>query len=886
MALSSVDYLRTMLSGHLTSLAFLTAVVVVLGDGSPFLPSMVFLVGVFSFTFVDCLKWFSLPRWMATLGIICGTLVSLVDYGWGVLYADSPTHQLFAVASLLIYPQIVLLLQCKNVRIFEQLSIFLLLEVIVASLVNDSLLFGLLLIPIVILWVASLYLLTRYAAIIRLDPTLETPTPRLMEMFIEFVLKQRAKSMVAKKPGAEVAVFPLKAMNSPRFSSLISHTIPISIATSVIACLYFGLLPRTEAAKYTVPQGVGVQTGFSKHLTLGMIGRMLQDKTPAFRLKLTHASTGRPYILSEAPYIRGVVYGQYGKANFDPTRETNWFPVNYEADRGNLPKLGDLQVEVLKNSEHAVKSGIPMEPFSDDVRDAYTLNRDAVRVQVDQLSDNGVLFAIAPFFSIDRSAQETIFFPFDWRLVKVEDRAQFGVGKLAYNIVTTGFSKGRNVRLIPFDNGHFTPDRDNRAYEREFERVLQNAGLAPAGSLNALYLDEALRLSQQLNRLKVMTLSGSRSADEQNFRALLELKKRVLKETGVSANDPVSVALALENFFVSSGEYKYSLDSMQRDLTIDPVEDFIVNQKQGHCQYFASALALMLRHSTDPESAIPTRVVGGFHPHEFNQLGKYFVVRNSDAHVWVEAYFSSEQLKASGIEPSFPCPFGCWLTLDPTPEAEGDDSSLREPPDQAIDYAQQLWTDYVIEAHQLTSEDGLYAQFIAQTAAAGNLIMKSGLQLYSDIRNGTLVQRYSLENWFSWPFALAAFFIAGTIALLMRSTGWLPRLAPKWVKHLGLSMRRQSVAQLFFAKCLRLLTRYGFHRSASQTPKELTDAAAKSLANNYQIPSARSPLTLLTDLYYRIRFSSQKSLTEIELSSINEALRGLEETLALKGKKH
>ena len=880
----SVDYLRAVLSGHLTCLAFLTAIVVVLGNGSLFLPSMVLLVGVFSFIFVDCLRWFSLPRLLATFGMIGGTLASLVDYGWGVLYADSPTHQLYAVASLLIYPQIVLLLQRKNVRIFEQLSIFLLLEVIVASLVNDSLLFGLFLIPIVILWVASLYLLTRYAAIIKLEPGLEIPTPRLMEMVVDYFLRHRNAAANSKRPGATVSVFPLKAMGTPKFSSIAAHALPISLATTVIACLYFGLLPRTEAAKYTVPAGVGIQTGFSRSLTLGMIGRMLEDKTPAFRLKLSHVRSGRPYNLREAPYIRGVVYGQYGRANYDPTRETTWFPMTYEADRGHLPKLDELAEQVIRNSENVKNSGIPMGPFEQDVQRAFVENRDAVRMHVEQLTDNGVLFAVAPFFSMDKSASETIFFPFDWRLIKVEDRSQFGASKLAYNIATTGFSNGRNVRLIPFDNGQFTPDRDNRAYEREYERTLQNAALTPPGSLNALYLDEAMRLAQQLDRLKVMTLSGSRTADEQNFRSLIALKKRILEEAQVPADDPIAMALALENYFINSGQYQYSLELMQRDLTIDPIEDFIANQKQGHCQYFASALALMLRHSTDPDKAIPTRVVGGYHPHEFNQLGKYFVVRNSDAHVWVEAYFSADQLKASGIEPDFPCPFGCWMTFDPTPEGAGEDSNLREPPDQAIDYAQQLWTDYVIEAHQLTAEDGLYAQFISRSAELGNSIMKSGVQLFSDIRNGTLMQRFSLESWFSWQLALMAFLVAGAFGLLLRAARWLPRVAPRLAGQLGLGARRQAITQSFFAKCLRLLSRSGYHRTASQTPKELTESAASSLIEKRHINSVKDALELLTHIYYRIRFSSRQSLSADELQSVNAALLELENSLTSRRK--
>ena len=57
----------------------------------------------------------------------------------------------------------------------------------------------------------------------------------------------------------------------------------------------------------------------------------------------------------------------------------------------------------------------------------------------------------------------------------------------------------------------------------------------------------------------------------------------------------------------NSGIYRYSLDTSSRDPKLDPIEDFIANRKTGHCEYFASALALMLR-----AVAIPSRLVSGF----------------------------------------------------------------------------------------------------------------------------------------------------------------------------------------------------------------------------------------------------------------------------------
>lgn len=95
-------------------------------------------------------------------------------------------------------------------------------------------------------------------------------------------------------------------------------------------------------------------------------------------------------------------------------------------------------------------------------------------------------------------------------------------------------------------------------------------------------------------------------------------------------------------------DYRYSL-SYERPPERDPVLDFLLTNRQGHCEYFASALALLGR-----AAGIPTRVVGGYRVAERNRLGGYHVVRQRNAHAWVEAYL----------------PGRGWTSYDPTPASE------------------------------------------------------------------------------------------------------------------------------------------------------------------------------------------------------------------------
>ncbi|HKY31800.1 MAG TPA: DUF3488 and transglutaminase-like domain-containing protein, partial [Candidatus Polarisedimenticolia bacterium] len=91
--------------------------------------------------------------------------------------------------------------------------------------------------------------------------------------------------------------------------------------------------------------------------------------------------------------------------------------------------------------------------------------------------------------------------------------------------------------------------------------------------------------------------------------------------------------------------YAYSLDVNDAGVT-DPLGRFLLEGSPGHCEYFATAMAVMLRYLE-----IPSRVVNGFLAGEWSPITESFVVRQSDAHSWVEAWI----------------PGRGWVTFDPTP---------------------------------------------------------------------------------------------------------------------------------------------------------------------------------------------------------------------------
>ncbi|HBD09386.1 MAG TPA: hypothetical protein DCZ69_14105, partial [Syntrophobacteraceae bacterium] len=110
-----------------------------------------------------------------------------------------------------------------------------------------------------------------------------------------------------------------------------------------------------------------------------------------------------------------------------------------------------------------------------------------------------------------------------------------------------------------------------------------------------------------------------------------------------AGKDPDAQVAVLTQYF-QRANYKYSLDNLP--ISEEPIADFILKHRYGNCEYFASALAVMLRIA-----GIPSRVVGGYRGGTYNNVGQYYMVTQNSAHLWVEAYTSE----------------GAWLRLEPTP---------------------------------------------------------------------------------------------------------------------------------------------------------------------------------------------------------------------------
>jgi len=249
-------------------------------------------------------------------------------------------------------------------------------------------------------------------------------------------------------------------------------------------------------------------------------------------------------------------------------------------------------------------------------------------------------------------------------------------------------------------------------------------------------------------------------------------------------------ARAIENHLRVS--YGYTLDLPDHE-TADPIAYFLFDRKKGHCEYFASAMAVMLR-----AIGIPTRLVNGFQSGTFNAISNQYVIRASDAHSWVEAYLESRG----------------WTTFDPTPaDPLAHSGGLLARLALWSDAADTFWQDWVLRYDQ--SRQSLLA---AQLQSSSRQLRMGWIEGWSR----------SAGQWKSRLGTWSAAHVP-SLALLVAFVGALVLGGPRALRSLRMLHRVRRVrdgqasagdATVLYERMLELLRHRGFQKPAWFTPRE------------------------------------------------------------------
>lgn len=349
----------------------------------------------------------------------------------------------------------------------------------------------------------------------------------------------------------------------------------------------------------------------------------------------------------------------------------------------------------------------------------------------------------------------------------------------------------------------------------------------------------------------------------------------------VPPEDKLAQIEALGKYLTDPALFAYTLRPPRRDDSMDAIEDFLTHNRQGHCEYFATAMALMLR-----SVEIPSRMVIGFKGDEYNALGSFYQVRQLHAHAWVEAYLSYDQLPATMRANPKVWKEGAWFTVDPSPVAMADQTvatttlqflSIR----QMTDYMRFLWSSYVMGMDAHKQQQSIYATPVAaiRKFADRNFWGKIGARLKSFFRNENAKPGSIGNGWINLRVIAVALF---TIAVLAGITRLLQRRAWRhWLrgKHGTREITPPPRAEtLLYGRLERMLGKLDFHRPEGQTPREYAAAAGGLLARS---PATRAVADLplgVVDAFYRLRFAG-RGLDRPELETLEQSLARLEAAL-------
>jgi protein-glutamine gamma-glutamyltransferase len=267
-------------------------------------------------------------------------------------------------------------------------------------------------------------------------------------------------------------------------------------------------------------------------------------------------------------------------------------------------------------------------------------------------------------------------------------------------------------------------------------------------------------------------------------------------------------------------DFKYTLDGPEKPAS-DPLSDFLFVRKAGYCEYFASAMTVMLR-----SEGIPARLATGFQSGYFNDVSGLYVVRASDAHAWVEAWMEGRG----------------WVTFDPTPPASGTRrAGLFTRMNMYLDAVDNAWQQWVV-SYDFSQQVAMAAKFEAALQGWNRGSKRSGA-------NWTTRLLTNLKTRGVWALAVllcaaAAFFFG-------------PRLWRKWraracLRQIIRSGGSPSDAGILYQRMLDILARRGFHKPAWFTPIEF--ARHLPAGENRRVAQ-------FTALYNSIRFGGDASAT-------------------------
>jgi hypothetical protein len=908
---------------HLAFIACLASFMLGLGENEMFLSAATIAGAVASLWVTDYRQIFQIGPKLSNSLIVLIVVVALV-YIWHDYVAELAV----GIARVLVFVQIVVLFRKKTLRTRWHILLISFLQAIVATVFQQNVIFAFLMIlytfsalsTIVLInleqdrnfyqenmFVRSLFRIRRSELTIRQDfyRIVKIVAATFLTGPLSLVLQYKESSSESipenSSTDMEPSVSPVSSLKRevPRksevrwpsleekaaFSSSTARVTGLAgIRAELYARLAFGtlislfvglfvffLVPRFEEINimdicFSTEQGWAIgrirarnTVGFSEEVRLGSLGMVSQSQRKVFDVGFSEVSqSGDSYlpIGGNSVYFRGVVLNHYRRGRWsDVSRSDRVYSRdpygNVILTSGMYGGVNGSDASDREFRPHFIPNHVPGDFYDgqDGRRFRFAPGLDVVRMNFSYAPSrrNPVIFTPWPFF-VRRNHDSPDMICFQNRVL----RRSNPYNPSPFDLVTTAFQAGNQVSLTP--------------------------------SQEPVDMEEMLQFDREsFPGLARLARDWDAPFQKQTFEPL----------------DVVARARNLERQLSENDRFSYVLGGVMRSPDLDPLEDFVRRNPQGHCEYFAGTLAMMLR-----SLEIPSRLVLGYKTEMLtpDENGMYPVLE-CDAHAWVEVYLPPESLPENLKSPEYAdwWRYGGWLRLDPMPQGA-------EPGSPQFSWSQwktwfnTFWSNNFLNFNPDRQGEMVYApiqeffrnlknRFFDKTywIEIGRSILGKYREIFTNITSG---------RWQGNDFVL----ICLPLGILLTLTYMIVKvLIPRFLRLLRLPFQgapQDSFSNIVFYRKFELcLARAGLTRNPAETQREFARRSAAFLQSRMILPLRRNgtlgeetlPLRpeqvmsipkKMADAFYRVRYG-QAAMEQDEESGLNEELRALEMTVSL-----
>jgi transglutaminase-like putative cysteine protease len=808
--------LKNLLSVVIATLTALGAMLYAMGSQTAWLAMALWMAAVVSLVVTDFLGAVHLPRNLASL-LMWGVMAIFLPH---FIAQSNWDNRLHSVASILLCLQMALLFQQKDSRVYGWLAVMSLLQAVVAARYNEGVAFGGLLIGYTLVGMLALTLLVMHSQWERQQGELDGRKKQTTRAFT-FSFTRAAPRVSGRLATAESGSgrWPLAAMPSS-FAGAPAGTTRSGVVSELfarLAILCVGALLLAGVIFSTVPR---------PHLSAWHGEGTKSITTVGFDDKITLGTLGEaienPQEVMQLKLVDPATNSDYSMRDDVYLRGSvvNWYSQNHWRF---VLSSSDSQGITQLPSDRSTPVWVDDEQDSSD--SDFQLGPPLVQqITLEPYLDRKDVFYIWPLMGpLDEGLR---YHPLSSRLEHLP-RWPHG-GNFKWEVTTTGLVDGHQPALVP--------------------------------ASQKVYLSDYLQMPN----------------DRSPLPRVKALASRWLKESGLRLHQQYEIAHHFEQQLANSGQFHYTLKGQERDTSIDAIEDFVSNNPRGHCEYFATTLAMMLR-----SLRIPSRVVLGYRCDEWHEEQQCYQVRQLHAHAWVEAFLAHEQIpEALRRNGRINWTYGGWLRLDPTPADDVGTQAARRTmwgTWQARWHGlQRTWDKYIVDMDFNKQRDSVYEPI---SRAIRSLISKLfDVRWWKELvsvfwASLAATQRSGIIGWLC---GVAVLIVLLTVPVTVG--WWLARFFGRiWRRFSKASDERRARVHSsieFYQGFEQIVARIGLQRAVGQTPCEFAHKAGVRLAAISGRRELYTRAMQVVDAFYRVRFGRQ-ALSPAAIKAIEQALQEL-----------